>query len=116
MQDLEARRTLAGPHRDDFIFQLNGRSLKKTGSQGQQKSFLLSLKLAQYQFLKQKKDRLPWLLMDDIFDKLDDLRISRLIKLVSGPGTGQVFLTDARFERTHQILKVAGVDFQEIRL
>ncbi len=116
MQDMEAQRTLAGPHRDDFAFLLDNRSLKKTGSQGQQKSYLLSLKLAQYQFLKEKNGRLPWLLMDDIFDKLDDMRIVRLMKMVALPDTGQVFLTDARFERTHQIMKSNRIDFQEILL
>jgi DNA replication and repair protein RecF len=114
--DLEAQRTLAGPHRDDFAFLINGRSLKKTGSQGQQKSYLLSLKLAQYQFLKEKKGMHPWLLMDDIFDKLDDFRIARLMDLVSNPEIGQVFLTDARSERTHQLMKKNKIDFQEIGL
>lgn len=102
--DLESQRTNGGIHKDDYSFLLNSRSLKKTGSQGQQKTFLLALKLAQYRFLQKYNGQNPWLLMDDIFDKLDDLRIRKLVELVSNPGMGQVFLTDARPERSRDLL------------
>ena len=82
------------------------------GSQGQLKTFLLSLKLAQYQFLLNQKNQKPWLLLDDIFDKLDDLRIERLIQRIAEPTMGQVFLTDAREERSRSLLQNSNFQFQ----
>ena len=114
--DLDSLRTNSGLHKDDFLFLLNGRPIKKLGSQGQQKSFLLSLKMAQYQFLKTQKGKLPWLLMDDIFDKLDDNRIKRLIHSIAATGIGQVFLTDARPERTKSLLDGEGIEFQVVQI
>jgi DNA replication and repair protein RecF len=114
--DAEAQRTLAGPHRDDYDYRLNGQQLKKTGSQGQQKTFLLALKLAQYQFLKGHIGKAPWLLLDDIFDKLDDLRIARLLARIAHPDMGQVFLTDARPERSRTLFNENQIPFQEIRV
>lgn len=112
--DLEAQRTTGGLHKDDYIYLLNGQSLKKTGSQGQQKTFLLAMKLAQYQFLQEQKNQSPWLLLDDIFDKLDDLRIARLLERIARPDMGQVFLTDAREERTRRLMEEKGLRFQLI--
>ncbi|NJM93896.1 MAG: DNA replication and repair protein RecF, partial [Cytophagales bacterium] len=83
-KDLALRRTHLGAHRDDFLFNLKGQSIKRIGSQGQQKSYVIALKLAQYSLMTQIKGYQPLLLLDDIFDRLDDLRISRLVKLVSG--------------------------------
>lgn len=114
--DLESQRTQSGPHRDDYNFLLNGRSLKKTGSQGQQKSYLLSLKMAQYQFIAEIKGVFPWLLLDDIFDRLDDFRIARLMELVSAKNTGQIFISDARSERTKQLMNRGKIEFDEILL
>ena len=114
--DLESQRTQGGLHKDDYTYLLNGRSLKKQGSQGQQKTFLLSLKLAQHQFLRNHTDQLPWLLLDDIFDKLDDFRITRLLEKIADPEMGQVFLTDAREERTSLLMKEKEIPFQMIRI
>jgi DNA replication and repair protein RecF len=92
-QDRMAQRTTKGIHTDDLVFQLNGHPLKKVGSQGQQKTFLLSLKLAQYELLKQEKQIYPILLLDDIFDKLDPERVSKIFKLIHDEAFGQVFIT-----------------------
>jgi len=107
-KDIILKRTNKGIHKDDFVFGINEYPLKKYGSQGQQKSFLIALKLAQFQTLKEGKGILPILLLDDIFDKLDDLRIAKMIELVANHEFGQLFITDARPERSKQIL--AGID------
>jgi DNA replication and repair protein RecF len=109
-RDLLAQRTGVGPHRDDFVFLLNSGELKRSGSQGQQKSFLIALKLAEFQLLHEQKKTLPLLLLDDIFDKLDDERIYKLMLLISQGTFGQLFITDARQERSKTILKEAGVN------
>lgn len=93
-QDRSAQRTTKGIHTDDLIFELNHFPVKKIGSQGQQKTFLLSLKLAQYELLKMEKQVKPLLLLDDIFDKLDANRIARIFQLINGDDFGQVFITD----------------------
>jgi DNA replication and repair protein RecF len=111
-RDLVLQRTTSGIHRDDFLFTLNEQELKRAGSQGQQKSFLISLKLAEFQTIAEKKNLKPILLLDDIFDKLDDFRIHQLMKLVSKGRFGQMFITDARQGRSEQILKDAGVSAQ----
>lgn len=116
MADLEAQRTTGGIHKDDYLFLLNQRPIKKTGSQGQQKTFLLALKLAQYRFLQKHNGQNPWLLMDDIFDKLDDHRIQKLVELVSQPGMGQVFITDARPERSRELLAACAGRVQWINV
>jgi DNA replication and repair protein RecF len=108
-RDLILQRTTAGIHRDDFLFTLNGQELKRVGSQGQQKSFLISLKLAEFQTIAERKNLKPILLLDDIFDKLDDSRIHQLMKLVNQGMFGQMFITDARQGRSEQILKEAGI-------
>lgn len=92
--DRLAQRTTKGIHTDDLLFEMNGHPLKKLGSQGQQKTFLLSLKLAQYKLLKAQKGMAPLLLLDDIFDKLDRQRITAIFRLISSPEFGQVFITD----------------------
>jgi DNA replication and repair protein RecF len=86
--------------------------LKKFGSQGQQKSFLIALKLAQYNFLFQQKGFKPLLLLDDIFDKLDDLRMTKLMKMVSEEDFGQIFITDTNAERVERIFEEIGVDLK----
>ncbi|TAE67741.1 MAG: DNA replication and repair protein RecF [Bacteroidetes bacterium] len=102
-KDVMLKRTTFGTHKDDIVFFIDNYPLKKYGSQGQQKSFLIALKLAQYEIIYQKKQFKPILLLDDIFDKLDDFRIQQLIKLVNNETFGQIFVTDARPERTSQI-------------
>lgn len=108
-KDIILKRTTFGTHKDDIIFFIDNYSLKKYGSQGQQKSFLIALKLAQYEIIYQKKQIKPILLLDDIFDKLDDFRIQQLIKLVNDDHFGQIFVTDARPERTLQIFATINI-------
>jgi DNA replication and repair protein RecF len=108
-RDLALLRTTSGTHRDDFIFRLNGFELKRYGSQGQQKSFLLGIKLAEFDVIAKAKQFKPILLLDDIFDKLDNARISRLIGMMRQQVFGQVFLTDARPDRTRELLSTAGI-------
>jgi DNA replication and repair protein RecF len=107
-KDRLAQYTTVGIHKDDLEFLIQTFALKKHASQGQQKSFLIALKLAQFEFLKQKKGEAPLLLLDDIFDKLDDTRIARLIELVSKEYFGQVFITDTQKERIENILQKAN--------
>jgi DNA replication and repair protein RecF len=97
--DLRYQRTLKGIHKDDWEFMLNGLSLKHFGSQGQKKSFLFALKLAQYAWLTRVQGHLPILLLDDIFEKLDQTRMEALLRIITGPGFGQVILTDTHAER-----------------
>jgi DNA replication and repair protein RecF len=108
-KDIALQRTTTGIHRDDFLFSLNGYEIKRIGSQGQQKSFLVALKLSEFEVIKAKLNRKPILLLDDIFDKLDDYRIHRLITLVAEGTFGQLFITDARPDRTQSILTAAGI-------
>jgi DNA replication and repair protein RecF len=104
-KDVILQRSTVGPHRDEYQFRLEGHQLKRYGSQGQQKSFLIALKLAQFDLLREAKGFKPILLLDDIFDKLDDFRMARLMELVSGHTFGQIFVTDARPERSVSIFK-----------
>lgn len=105
LRDIQVQRTLLGIHKDDFVFEMDGVGLRKFGSQGQQKSFVLALKLAQFDLIAIEKEMKPLLLLDDIFDKLDDRRIQKLLQLIESDTLGQVFLTDARPERTEALLK-----------
>lgn len=99
-KDIAYHRTTMGTHTDDFVFKIEGRALKKFGSQGQQKSYLIALKLAQFELIKNWLGIKPLLLLDDIFDKLDDKRINKLMEMVASDTFGQLFVTDARPERT----------------
>ena len=100
--DLRYQRTLRGIHKDDWDFNLNGLQLKQFGSQGQKKSFLFALKLAQYAYLSKALGHLPILLLDDIFEKLDQARMEALLRIIRGEGFGQVILTDTHPERIHE--------------
>jgi len=104
-KDLQLQRTELGIHKDDLLCTFDDHSLKKFGSQGQQKSFVIAMKLAQFDCLGEAHQFKPVLLLDDVFDKLDDHRISRLMDMVSGQKFGQIFITDARPERTARILE-----------
>ncbi len=108
-RDIALGRTSVGIHRDEFHFTLDGFEMKRYGSQGQQKSFLIALKLAEFDSLSEKNGFKPMLLLDDIFDKLDDDRIVQLMKLVSNGAFGQIFITDARAGRSLEILSHASV-------
>jgi DNA replication and repair protein RecF len=103
--DLASNRTTKGVHKDDFMFEINGFTLRKFGSQGQQKAFAMALKLAQFEIITVEKKQKPILLMDDIFDKLDDRRIKMLIDMIENKVFGQVFITDARPERSKKLLE-----------
>jgi len=96
--------TTAGIQRDDFIFEMNGYPIRRCGSQGQQKSFLVSLKFAQYEIMKKEYGFPPMLLLDDVFDKLDITRISNLIEMVAGSDFGQIFMTDSNKVRMQGIV------------
>jgi len=104
-RDLITQRTSVGIHKDSFLFTIYDKPLKRHGSQGQQKSFLVGLKLAQFELLSQLKKLKPTLLLDDIFDKLDDERMHKLLQKVTNKDYGQLFITDARPERTINLLE-----------
>lgn len=97
--------TSAGIHKDDLVFEIDGFPIKKFGSQGQQKSFLIALKLAQFEFVKNQSNTLPILLFDDIFDKLDAFRVQQIINMVNDDVFGQIFISDTHPERTEEIIK-----------
>ena len=94
-RDAALKYTTSGIHRDDFVFTMNGHPIRRCGSQGQQKSFLVSLKFAQYEIMKESYGFPPMLLLDDVFDKLDMTRISSLLSMVAGNEFGQIFITDS---------------------
>ena len=103
-RDRAVHHTTVGPHKDDLEFKINGYDLKKYASQGQQKSYLLALKLAQFELIKQHKNTKPLLLLDDVYDKLDEERFTKLLEMVSSEDFGQVFITDTHPERMHELL------------
>jgi len=102
----------AGIHKDDLLFQINNHPVKKIGSQGQQKSFLIALKLAQFDFITKKSNIKPILLLDDIFDKLDDQRVGQLLHLVNDDSFGQLFITDTHDMRTEALIKETGQSYK----
>lgn len=113
--DLQLQRTLKGIHRDDWDFTLDGLALKQYASQGQKKSFLFALKLAQYTYLEQQQGSQPMLLLDDIFEKLDNGRIRALLAIISSPfGAGQVFLTDTDKARVAEAFGGVEVGYIEV--
>ncbi len=99
-KDLALQRTTVGVHKDDYAFQLDGFSVDKFGSQGQQKSFVIALKLAQFALMQRLTQEQPILLLDDIFDKLDANRIGKMIQMIENQCFGQVFVTDAQPQRS----------------
>lgn len=115
-KDLRATYTNHGIHRDDLIFKLNGHSIRKYGSQGQKKSYLIALKLAQFDFIKNDTKINPILLLDDIFDKLDEMRVAQLIKLVDAQDFGQLFISDTHAERTENVIKQVHQSYKMIPL
>ena len=108
--------TSVGIHKDDLLFKINGYPIKKTGSQGQQKSFLIALKLAQFDFIKNKAGLKPILLLDDIFDKLDDHRVGQLLELVNDRDFGQLFISDTHVERTESLIKKTEQSYKMFEL
>jgi DNA replication and repair protein RecF len=108
--------TTSGIHKDDLSFEIQDFPIKKFGSQGQQKSYLIALKLAQFEFIKQQSKVIPILLLDDIFDKLDENRVSQIIELVNNDEFGQIFITDTHSERTENIVKQSNKPYQIFKL
>lgn len=104
--------SLYGPHRDDFEMLLNGFPIKKEGSQGQCKTFVLALKLAQFAFLQKQENSFPILLLDDVFDKLDESRVERIMDLVSSDRFGQIFVTDTNRDHLDMILSKSQSDYK----
>ena len=109
-QDCYSGYTNVGIHKDDLEFALDGHPLKKFGSQGQQKSFVVSIRLAQFEFNYQKIGYKPILLLDDIFDKLDDQRVMKLVRLVGDEHFGQVFITDTQQQRVERLFEDTQID------
>ncbi|MGJ8667030.1 MAG: DNA replication/repair protein RecF [Patiriisocius sp.] len=105
-----------GIHKDDLSFEIDGYPIKKFGSQGQQKSYLIALKLAQFDFIKQQSKVNPILLLDDIFDKLDEQRVAQIIALVNNENFGQLFISDTHAERTENIIKEIHQSYKMFRL
>lgn len=108
--------TSVGIHKDDLLFEIDGYPIKKFGSQGQQKSFLIALKLAQFEFIKQQSGVLPILLFDDIFDKLDETRVAKIVEMVNDEVFGQLFISDTHPERTENIVKSTHQSYKMFNL
>lgn len=115
-RDIVAQRTTGGIHRDDLVFNLAGQLFKNIASQGQRKSLLFALKLAEMDVLKENKGFAPLLLLDDVFEKLDEDRIASLLHRVCIQNSGQVFITDTNEERLSQHLNILPVNYQLIQL
>ena len=111
-RDFVNEHTTCGPHRDDMVLSIGDYPLRKFGSQGQQKSFLVALKLAEYTILAERCSERPILLLDDLFDKLDMRRVAQLLKLVGGDDFGQIFITDCNKHRLERTLGEAGVEYK----
>ncbi len=108
--------TSVGIHKDDLSFNIEEHPIKKFGSQGQQKSFLIALKLAQFDFIKTQSGVNPILLLDDIFDKLDEHRVGQIIKLVDNEDFGQLFISDTHADRTENVIKQVHQSYEIFRL
>ena len=105
--------SLHGAHRDDLVFTLGGHPIKREGSQGQHKTFVVALKLAQFDFLRRTNGgNTPILLLDDIFDKLDASRVEQIVTLVAGEEFGQIFITDTNRSHLDQILAASSHDYK----
>ena len=111
-KDLAVQYTTGGVHKDDLWLGLGEHPMKRTGSQGQQKTFLVALKLAKFGFIYQVSGNLPILLLDDIFDKFDKNRVKQIIRLVSEKEFGQIFITDTNLEHLEGILKEIPADYR----
>ena len=115
-KDKALQYTNIGIHKDDLNFNIKEHPIKKFGSQGQQKSFLIALKLAQFDFIKNLSGVNPILLLDDIFDKLDENRVAQIIKLVDDENFGQLFISDTHAERTEHVIKQVHQSYEMFHL
>lgn len=108
--------TNCGIHKDDLIFKIHGKSIKKFGSQGQQKTFVIALKIAQFDFIKKNNKFHPIILFDDIFDKLDQIKVELIMSLIEDEKFGQVFITDTHYDRTSSAIKKTKSTFKIFEL
>ena len=115
-RDKALQYTSVGIHKDDLLFNIEEHPIKKFGSQGQQKSFLIALKLAQFDFIKAHSGVSPILLLDDIFDKLDEQRVSQIIELVDDENFGQLFISDTHADRTENAVKQVHQSYEIFKL
>jgi DNA replication and repair protein RecF len=115
-KDKALQYTSKGIHKDDLAFKIESYPIKKFGSQGQQKSFLVALNLAQFDFIKQQSQVAPILLLDDVFDKLVANRVAQIIKLVDAENFGQLFISDTHPERTEEVVKSVHQSYQIFNL
>jgi len=115
-RDIMSQRSNAGIHKDDLSSLLNGKPFKAVASQGQKKSMLFALKLAEFEMLKENKGYAPLLLLDDVFEKLDDLRMQNLLRWVCVNNESQVFITDTHLDRLQSSLNNFGFNAQIIEL
>lgn len=115
-KDLVLQYTGVGTHKDDLLFEIGGHPVKKFGSQGQQKSFLIALKLAQFDFIKELSNVHPILLLDDIFDKLDEKRVAHIVELVATDELGQLFISDTHAHRTEKVVQQTGQSYKIFNL
>ena len=115
-RDMASAHTTAGIHRDDLVFTINGHPLRRYGSQGQQKTYLIALKLAQFDLTAHRTGLKPILLLDDIFDKIDPQRMRHLLKLLGGGRFGQVLITDTDARRLHQAMDGLALDVRFFHL
>ena len=111
-KDLFLEYTTAGIHKDDLLFEMDGFPVKTLGSQGQQKSYLVALKLAKFEYIKRKAGLSPVLLLDDIFDKFDTARVEEIIRLVGDSRFGQIFITDTHKDRLKNILSSHETEYK----
>lgn len=115
-KDRFLERTTVGIHKDDISFLLGEHPVKRHGSQGQQKTFLIALKLAQFSYIRKSLGVIPLLMLDDIFDKMDEQRTSNLLKMLANGNFGQVLITDTHLHRIPELLAGAGILFQVHRV
>ncbi len=115
-KDLALQYSSVGTHKDDLTFEIGTHPIKKFGSQGQQKSFLIALKLAQFDFIKELSKVNPILLLDDIFDKLDEKRVAHIVELVATDQLGQLFISDTHGDRTEKVVKQTGQSYKMISI
>lgn len=115
-KDKQLQFTSIGIHKDDLLLELSGYPMKQQGSQGQQKTYLVALKMAQYDFLKKISNVRPLILLDDVFDKLDASRVTQIIKLVSEDHFGQIFITDTNLQHLQSILSGLTVEYRMFRV
>lgn len=108
--------TTVGVHKDDLNFEIENYPIKKFGSQGQQKSYLIALKLAQFEFIKAQSKITPIVLLDDIFDKLDEYRVAQIVELVTKDEFGQIFITDTHFARTQAVVKQSNSPYEIFKI